>query len=154
MRRRGKDLTFSEEEIEDLADTHFGARAYSVLALLYDFVDVQNHRFHVDHVFPRARMTPRQLRQAGVDEGDLDGYVERVNRLPNLQLLEGSENSSKGAALPRDWLRRLPPEQAQNHCERHDLGQVPDRIDGFLQFYEERRARIIAKLRAKLKIPS
>ena len=151
MRQRGKDLTFSEEELEDLADTPFGARAYSVLALLYDFVDVENHRFHVDHVFPRARLTPGRLRHAGVDEGDLDSYRERANRLPNLQLLEGSENSAKGATMPLDWLRgSRTPEQVQNHCERHDLGRVPDRIDGFLQFYEERRARIIAKLRTRL----
>lgn len=150
MRRRGKDLTFGEEEIEDLADTPFG-RAYSVLALLYDFVDVEKHRVHVDHVFPRSRLTPSRLRKAGVNEDDLDGYRERLNRLPNLQLLEGSQNSAKGAAMPLDWLQRsLTSDQVQNHCERHDLGHVPDGIDGFLQFYEKRRHRIIAKLRAKL----
>ncbi len=151
MQKRGKGLQFGEEEIEDLADTPFGAKAYSVLTLLYDFVDVENHRFHVDHVFPRALLTPARLRQAGVEEGDIDRFLERVNRLPNLQLLEGSDNSAKGAALPLDWLKRSrTPEQIQNHCERHDLGRLPHGIAQFPQFHDERRARIIARLRRRL----
>lgn len=150
MRRRGKDLTFSDEEIEDLADTPF-SRAYSVLALLYDFVDVANNRFHVDHVFPRALLTPRRLRKAGVDEAEMGEYAERVNRLPNLQLLVGTENSAKGATLPLEWLKRnRTPEGIRHYCDLHDLGQIPCGIDGFLRFYEERRGQIVAKLRARL----
>ena len=75
-------------------------------------------------------------------------YRERVNRLANLQLLEGSTNTSKGAMPPADWLRaRYSEEERQHHCHLHDLGDVPTDIKGFLAFYETRRKRILEKLR-------
>ena len=62
-----KSLTFNDEELQDLVDTEYG-RAYSLLFLLYDFVDVAANRFHVDHIFPRALMTTARLKKAGVSE--------------------------------------------------------------------------------------
>ena len=57
----GKSLTFDDEELQDLADAAYDGRAYSLLFLLYDFVDVATNRFDIDHVFPRALMTPARL---------------------------------------------------------------------------------------------
>ena len=151
MRARGKKLTFDDEELQDLADASYGGRAYSLLLLLYDFVNVDTHQFHTDHVFPRALMTPARLKQAGVDEEQIPEYRDRVNRLANLQLLEGSKNSAKGAKPPADWLRaHYSDEQRQLHCQLHDLGEVPTEITGFLGFYETRRLRILEKLRRLL----
>ena len=144
----GKSLTFNDEELQDLADAAYDGRAYSILFLLYDFVDVGTNRFHIDHVFPRALMTPARLKKAGLDEEGIPEYRERVNRLANLQLLEGSTNTSKGAKPPADWLRaRYSEEERQHHCHLHDLGDVPTDIKGFLAFYETRRKRILEKLR-------
>ena len=58
MRTRGKRLTFDDEELHDLADAWYGGTAYSLLFLLYGFVDTAKNQFHIDHVFPRALMTP------------------------------------------------------------------------------------------------
>ncbi|MDE0230813.1 MAG: DUF262 domain-containing protein [bacterium] len=147
----GKSLTFDDEELQDLADTAYDGRAYSLLFLLYDFVDVAANRFHIDHVFPRALMTPARLKKAGVNEEEIPEYRERVNRLANLQLLEGSTNSAKGAKLPSDWLRaQYSKEERLHHCHLHDLGDVPTAMKGFLGFYEGRRHRILEKLRHKL----
>ena len=144
----GKSLTFNDEELQDLADAAYDGRAYSLLFLLYDFVDVATNRFHIDHVFPRALMTPARLKKAGLDEERIPEYRERVNRLANLQLLEGSTNTSKGAKLPADWLHaRYSEKERQHHCQLHDLGDVPTDIKGFLAFYETRRKRILEKLR-------
>lgn len=147
----GKSLTFDEEELQDLADTAYDGRAYSLLFLLYDFVDVATNQFHIDHVFPRALMTPARLKTADVHEEQIPEYSERLNRLANLQLLEGSTNSSKGAKLPYDWLHaQYSEEERLNHCHLHDLGDVPNAIKGFLDFYETRRHRILEKLRHML----
>ena len=148
----GKNLTFNDEELQDLADAEYGGRAYSLLFLLYDFVDVTTNHFHIDHVFPRALMTPARLKQAGISEEKIPEYLDRVNRLANLQLLEGSTNTSKGAKLPADWLRARYPdeEERRHHCHLHDLGEVPTEIEGFLDFYEARRNRILEKLRRLL----
>ena len=143
----GKRLTFDEEEIQDLADATYDGRAYSLLFLLYDFVDVAMNQFHIDHVFPRALMTPARLTKAGVNQEELPKYGDRVNRLANLQLLEGSTNTSKSAKLPADWLREHYSEDKRlRHCDMHDLGDVPNDIVGFLEFYEARRIRIVGKL--------
>ncbi len=145
----GMSLTFVDEELQDFADATYGGSAYSLLFLLYDFVDVATTRFHIDHVFPRALMTPARLKQGGVDEERIPEYRERVNRLANLQLLEGSTNTSKGAKPPADWLRAKFPSDSErrNYCQLHDLGEVPADIEGFLDFYETRRQRILERLR-------
>ena len=147
MRTRGRRLTFDEEELQDLADASYDGRAYSLLFLLYSFVDVGTNRFHVDHVFPRALVTAARLRKAGVVEEQVSEYRDRVNRLANLQLLEGSTNASKGAKLPADWLRgQYSEEERRNHCHLHDLGDIPNGVEGFLGFYEARRTRILERL--------
>ena len=151
MRARGKSLTFDDEELQDLADTGYHGRAYSLLFLLYDFVDVATNRFHVDHVFPRALMTAAHLRKAGVPEEQILEYRDRVNCLANLQLLEGSKNMAKGAKLPAEWLRgHYSDEQRQRHCHLHDLGDVPTEVSSFLAFYEARRTLILERLRRLL----
>ena len=83
MRARGKSLTFEEEELEDLVESK--DRAFALLSVLYPFVDTQNNKFHIDHVFPKSRFSSRRLRRAGVFEDDIERYQARVDRLPNLQ---------------------------------------------------------------------
>ena len=95
MRTRGKRLTFDDEELHDLADAWYDGRAYSLLFLLYGFVDTAKNQFHIDHVFPRALMTPVRLKKAGVDEEVIPEYRERVNRLANLQLLEDQRTRAR-----------------------------------------------------------
>ena len=152
MHAQRKSLTFDGEELQDLADAAYDGRAYSLLFLLYDFVDVATNRFHIDHVFPRALMTPARLKKAGVHEEKIPEYRDRINRLANLQLLEGSTNTSKGAKPPADWLlaQYSEEERRRNHCDLHDLGDVPTELTGFLDFYETRRTRILKKLRHRL----
>lgn len=147
----GKSLIFNDEELQDLADAVYDGRAYSLLFLLYDFVDVATNRFHIDHVFPRALMTPACLKKCGVSEEEIPEYRGRVNRLANLQLLEGSRNTSKGSNPPAKWLRKQYSESERlQHCHLHDLGDVPNEIKGFMDFYEKRRNRILEKLRHTL----
>ena len=153
MAKRGKVLRFTEDEIQDLLDSAYGdKRTFALLALLYPFVDLRNV-FHADHVFPRSRFTVAKLRNAGVPEDRIEVFHDKANRLANLQLLEGSANKSKQDKLPAAWLaERYPDEGARaNYCDLHDLGAVPDGILDFEHFYEARRDRIAARLRAVLK---
>ena len=108
MRARGKSLTFEEEEFEDLVESK--DRTFTLLSLLYPFVDLQNNKFHIDHVFPKSRFSSRRLRLAGVAEDDIPGLQDRADRLPNLQLLVGEANESKSDALP------------QRHCQLNESG--------------------------------
>lgn len=144
----GRGLRFEDEEIEDLLDEEYGHRmTFSVLALLYPSVDF-NNRFHEDHIFPKSRFTSKRLREAGVPEDQIDAFLERVNRVANLQLLEGTPNQEKSAKMPTDWLRdHFPSEDARRAWnERNYVEELPEKITGFLEFYERRRARLKTRL--------
>lgn len=152
MARRGKSLRFTEDEIQDLLDSSYGdKRTQALLSVLYPHCDLKNV-FHLDHVFPRSRFTASQLRRAGVAEDRIDEFQAKYNLLPNLQLLEGQPNISKGATLPREWLEdtfKLDSER-MHYGSLHDLGDVPADLPSFDKFYDARRSRLATKLRRLL----
>jgi hypothetical protein len=154
MAKRGKSLRFTKEEIQDLLDSSYSERrTFALLALLFPQIDVRNV-FHVDHVFPRSRFTRARLRDAGVPEGLRDEFMDRAERLANLQLLDGPENLSKKAKLPAEWLLdKFPdPITRANYTALHDLGTVPDSVTAFDSFYTLRRTHLEERLRKLLVI--
>lgn len=149
MLARGKSLTFADGEIEHLAESNDGT--FALLSLLYPFVDFQNNRFHIDHVFPKSRFGIRRLRQAGIAEDDIPEFQRRADCLPNLQLLDGPRNESKSDRLPGQWIAEtMDAAAAGAYRDRHDLGEIPDDMTGFSAFYEARRDRLRDKLRRLL----
>ena len=148
MAKRGKSLQFGEEEIDELVEMRYGdKRLFSLLTLLFPFVDVTNHHFHVDHVFPRSRFTKSRLQKAGVPEADIDDFKDKVDCLPNLQLLEGLENIEKQATMPAKWIEsKLAPAARTNYCDNHLLGDLPDSLSGFGDFYKARRQALRSRI--------
>ena len=145
MAQRGKSLEFTPEEIQDLADVGIkDRRVFALLTLLFPFIDLRTHHFHLDHVFPRSRFTPHRLRAAGVGEEDVDSFIDCADRIANLQLLEGVMNNEKRAKLPAVWIQEHfdDDEKRRHYREQYLLGDVPDRIDRFMPFYESRRERL------------
>ena len=144
MARRGRQLAFSDEEIEDLADLRYSDRlTFALLSMLFPFVDLRN-QFHVDHIFPAARFSRRRLLDAGVPEGDVDAFIECKDLLGNLQLLQGAMNTEKNAKMPADWLSETFPDDStrSGYMESHALGHVPANITEFDTFFEARRERL------------
>ena len=149
MRRRGKSLKFEEEELEDLVEST--DRTFTLLSLLYPFVDLKNNKFHIDHVFPKSRFSSKRLRLAGVPEDDIPVFQDRAHRLPNLQLLVGEANESKSDTLPQRWMvETFDAQAATEYAKHHDLGEVPADMTGFNAFYEARRDRLLGRLRRLL----
>jgi hypothetical protein len=149
MGKRGKSLQFGEDEIEELVEMQYGdKRLFAMLNLLFPFVDVTNHHFHVDHIFPKSHFSPSKLRKVGIDESLIDEVKELANGLPNLQLLEGGANIEKQATMPSDWITRTKHSEADrtNYCEIHMLGKVPETLLGFKDFYEDRREMFRSKI--------
>jgi hypothetical protein len=148
MAKSGKSLRFEPEEIEDLVGTQYGkARAFALLALLYPGIDVKNE-FHVDHVFPRSRFTRTKLEQAGIAAEHIQVFMDQVDRLPNLQLLEGPVNESKQAMLPLEWAEQRYPDPKPRglYLAGHDLDGLPAALTDFLAFFDQRRERMVEKL--------
>ena len=149
MAALGKSPRLTEEELEVLVETPIdNRRAFPLLALLYPGIDVRNE-FHIDHVFPRSRFTTKQLAEAGIS-GDLhDIYQELRDRLPNLQLLEGSVNTSKQARLPAHWVGQhfADPTARGGWLASHDLAHLLLELGDFIEFYEGRRRLMLHRLR-------
>ena len=153
MEKRGKSLAFLREELEDLADVGYrDPRVYSVLFLLYPIVDPTKYRFHIDHVFPQAKLTHAALAKAGVTTDEIPRFVEKVNGLGNLQLLPGPENASKRATLPTEWLRQAftDKDSRQYYVSHHDLTGLPEDVAGFPVFYDRRRQKMFDRLQSLL----
>lgn len=152
MARRGKSLAFDDAVLDDLVDTPYKhKRTFALLTLLYDWIDPRNE-FHVDHVFPRSLATRTRLLAQGVAAEDLEEVADKIERVANLQLLPGSENIQKRAQLPAIWARnQFPAKEARDAwLAGHDLHGMPEELDGFLPFYEARRATMRTRLAALL----
>ncbi len=156
MARRGHELVFNDEEIEELADTEYcNPRAFAILSLLFPFVETEK-LFHIDHIFPVARFNRPKLRDdEKVPEEKIEEFLDRVNRLGNLQLLPGPVNMEKGAAMPAHWLAQKYTCQRDRKqiCDDHLLGSVPEKMSEFGQFYDARRKRLVGRIKILLGRP-
>ena len=148
MARRGKSLKFVDEEFDELVEMQYGdKRLFSLLTLLFPFIDVTNHHFHIDHIFPKSRFTKPRLRKVGLDEDEIEELQDLFDGLPNLQLMDGAENMEKKATLPAKWMTDTMTDDERTHfCHMHALGDVPETISGFGSFYEARRNLLRAKI--------
>jgi hypothetical protein len=155
MAARGKSLTISAEQIEDLLDLKYGsARTFAVLAALFPHVNTRNIH-HVDHVFPQSLLTSSKLKQSGLDPHTFDRLQGMRDQLPNLQLLEGSENISKSDTAPAAWAKSAysTAEQLQAYLDRNQIPWLPTSTDDFESYFAERRKALAQRVRSTLASP-
>jgi hypothetical protein len=142
----GKALTFEGPEIDALLELSYGARGtFATLAILYPGLDFSKD-FHEDHIFPKSQFTRKRLEQAGVPSDEIDGWLARVNLLPNLQLLEGRPNQEKLAKLPVDWIGTLPESRREPYLRENDLDGLELSLPKFLETFDVRRERMRVRL--------
>ncbi|MDT0636384.1 DUF262 domain-containing protein [Spectribacter hydrogenoxidans] len=152
MARRGKSLTFSGEEIDELCEVSYGDKTtFALLSILFPGFDYSQH-FHVDHIFPKGRFTRSKLIKAGFTEEQVEDLIEKCNRLPNLQLLVGTINNEKRQKMPAEWYRaQWPNETMRNQYLQHQAIQdLPEDLGGFLKFYKQRRTTLRTRIEAAL----
>ncbi|QOT16674.1 DUF262 domain-containing protein [Paenarthrobacter sp. YJN-5] len=162
MALRGKSLAVTDALVDDILTLEYGkARTFAVLAALFPHVDTRN-LFHVDHVFPAARVNKKVLARLKNPDGtplftpeSIEELVSKRDRLPNLQLLPGLENIGKSDKAPDDWLAaEYPsPDNRSAFLERHALpSPLPHSVDEFTAFFEQRRANLTARIWMMFKI--
>ena len=150
-----KSLTFTKEDIDSLLENRYGqGYAFSVLAILYPTLDFRN-TFHIDHIHPRSQFTKTRLAKRGISGDDASFYIENVDLLPNLQLLEGIPNQEKNDSDFDEWLSdTFKGKQARQSFM--DRNYIPDEIvlefDNFREFFDERRQRMFDALSKLLKL--
>ena len=153
MAATGKSLRFDPQTVDELANSAYGqADTFALLSILYAGVDPAK-TYHIDHIFPREKIRRDHLRQAGYSDDQVERIIKHArDGLANLQLLPGSENIGKSDRLPLAWAReKYPDAQAlQGYLDQNDMGDLPEDLSGFLDFYESRRERLRARLIAVL----
>jgi hypothetical protein len=101
-----RSVKFTSDEIQNLLTLEYQNRqTFLVLSLLYPNFDFSNG-FHIDHVYPRSKMTERRLHASSVKPEDAKSWPELRDNLANLQLLQGGPNKAKSDADFDDWLQR------------------------------------------------
>lgn len=140
-------LRFEMDEIMDLVERERDSNTFPILMLLYPRINL-SEEYHVDHIFPKSRFTKDQLQKSDVPEDLIPEFMEKVNRLPNLQLLPGPVNSQKSDKLPREWARQhyTRDDTLEGYLDLHDMHDLPEKITEFSDFYEARRKRIAERL--------
>lgn len=144
MARRGKPLTFEDEELDELVELPYGKpRTFAMLSLLFPFVNFSSH-FHVDHIFARSQFSKPRLRKLELSEDKIEEWQILRNGLANLQLLDGQANVEKQQTLPSKWLEAMFPNVTQrtDYCAKHLLGNVPDEMADFPSFFEARKTHL------------
>lgn len=137
-----KSIVCTEDDVENLLRYEWGKRyTFSVLALLYPTLDFRN-RFHIDHIHPRSKFKKPKLRQEGIREADIEFYLENMDLLPNLQLLEGIPNQEKSDMDFADWFAGIckSDEDKAAYRKLHLIPDVDLSFSNFREFVEKRKA--------------
>lgn len=153
MLHRGKSLRFDDEEISELAQLDYGSpRTFALLTLLFPGFDFSRH-FHVDHIYPKGLFTPTKLSKLGIPIDQQRDLIEASNKLPNLQLLEGTINNQKRQKMPHEWYaQQWPDENARKaHLQSLGISSLPDSLNEFMDFYRERQEILLARIKTELK---
>ena len=99
-----RSVKFTPDEVQNLLGLEYQNRqTFLVLSLLYPNFDFSNG-FHVDHVYPRSKMTERRLLAQDVIPEDARAWPDMRDNLANLQLLQGGPNKSKSNSDFDEWL--------------------------------------------------
>jgi hypothetical protein len=145
-----KSFTFNDDEIDNLLSYQYGQKhTFSILALLYPNVDFRN-KFHLDHIFAKSLFTKRNLTKKGIPQDDLEFYVENVNSIVNIQLLEGIPNIEKSDMDFEKWLNEIYKDTSarNDYMAKHYIPMVSLEFTNFEEFIEERRELLYQKLKA------
>ena len=140
-----KNLTFSEEDIENILSTQKDdARTDSIMSLLYSHFSFDSINYNKDHLHPANHFI--KLKQEDcISEEQYKQMTDKAywNTIINLQLLDESRNKSKQDMPLKDWVETFKPDMDAQLIPRNVNLDTSD-IDVFLK---ERKKLLAQKLR-------
>ena len=147
-----KAISFDDDEIDNFLYYQYAqAYTYSVLAFIYPSLDFRN-KFHQDHIFPKKLFTQKRLKKRGINDDDIEFYLNKFNYLANLQLLEGVPNQEKSGKDFDVWIKEKYPNDNDRkaYMERHYIPDIDLILENFRQFIEEREKLIVSAFKKLL----
>ncbi|MDY6868896.1 MAG: DUF1524 domain-containing protein, partial [Chloroflexota bacterium] len=147
-----RSMRFDEEELEGVLSYRYGqSYTFSVLSMLYPWLDYEQ-QFNIDHIFPKYLFNSKELSKRNIPEERWDLYLEQVNNLGNLQLLQGAKNREKSSNEFEEWFGlENPTEEEKIHYRQ--LHMIPDMdysFENFPEFVNMRTNMLRKKLAALL----
>jgi len=143
-----KSMKFDIAEIDGLMAYHYNQPyTFSALSFLYPWLKY-DQQFHVDHIFPRAMFTTKEMNKHGIPEGNWPLWLDHFNDLANLQLLQGPINIAKSDEPFDTWIRKECPnmEQYNLYKQLHHIPDISLAFENFPSFLQQREKIIRAKL--------
>lgn len=148
-RGQKKSIVFNEDDIETILNLQYGKpKTYCALTLLYPGLNL-SFKYHQDHIHPQSFFSIKNLRERGFGEELIPLYQENYNSLPNLQLLQATENSEKNDKEFEEWLN----EAYSNDLDRSNFlnqnfigSDDPLSFEDFQNFFNLRRKRLKTQL--------
>lgn len=132
-----REFKITKDDIITYMDREKGLYTFYLLTLLYPDLKLGQIKFHQDHVHPYVSFD--ELDSSKLTEEKITKWKEMRNTLPNLQLLEGSENESKNREPLTEWIK------AGNKVLYSDKNESTD-IYNFEDYYDKRKQNMISKL--------
>ena len=144
-----KSLEFHKEDVEALLSVSYGSSfAFMLLNLFYPLN--HDYEFHQDHIHPKKHFTQRRLDALGIDSAEKrEAFIERFNRLPNLQLLQATPNMEKSGTMFEEWLSVTikDPIQLKQYKELHLIpAEQSLAFKDFIEFFDARESPIRSRL--------
>jgi hypothetical protein len=149
--KQTRPIYFAKPDLDALLSYRYGQQyTFIVLSLLYPWLKYDQH-FHVDHVFPKGLFNERELRRRGIPEERWSEWLDHVNDLANLQLLQGLPNQEKSDREFELWLAEEAPEpiSLEAYRKNHLIPDVDLSFANFPVFVAERE-KLLAKRLAEL----
>jgi len=147
-----KAISFTDDEIDNLLFYQYAqAYTYSALAFVYPSLDFRN-KFHQDHIFPKKLFTAKRLKKRGIDDDDIEFYLENYNYLANLQLLEGVPNQEKSGTDFGIWIKEKYPNKDDRkiYMQRNYIPDIDLSLGNFKEFIEEREKLLVSAFKKLL----
>lgn len=149
-----RSVHFAKPDLDALLSYRYGqSYTFIVLSMLYPWLKYDQH-FHIDHIFPRALFTEKELATRGIPRERWTLWLEHFNDLANLQLLQGLPNEEKSDKEFEEWLALTAPQPGQLGTYR-ELHLIPDMelsFENFPEFLAAREQLMSARLATRLQV--
>lgn len=108
--------------------------------------------FHIDHIYPKSQFTERRLKKKGVASDAMEFYMNNVNYLGNLQLLDGTQNKEKNDSDFDVWLadNYKDSSKLKDYKEKNYIPDVSLAFTNFEEFFTEREKLLVNRLKKEL----
>ena len=128
-------------------------RSFSVLAFLYPWLKY-DQQYNIDHIFPKSLFKRKELQKRSIPEDKWYLWLDQVDILGNLQLLQGPVNMSKSDKEFESWLMGENPEPADlfHYKEMHMIPDVDLSFENYPEFVEARTILMRKKLAELLNV--